>query len=117
MFLNLIGSFTPWHLKLLKFFQRPDAVEAAKRKADSMMAGGFSIVLEAAYPEIQGRREFYDLIVKDLHGNGLLGTDTVHAMVSARGLLEKRTTAFGDRFLAFIEAPPELAGGQADQST
>ncbi|HUD86077.1 MAG TPA: hypothetical protein VMR17_06460 [Xanthobacteraceae bacterium] len=98
MFLNFVDTFTEWHLAILKLFQAPP-------EQKGMMAGGLSHVLETAFPDLRGRREFYDTIWRDLFQRGLVNTETLHAMMSGSGLTQKRTTPHGDQFLAFIAEP------------
>jgi hypothetical protein len=58
------------------------------------------------YPELHGRRDFYDQIVVDLFSRGLLNSSGfLHSTMSAQGMIAKRTTALADSFLDFIAAP------------
>lgn len=107
IFLRLVDTFTPWHLRLLSLLADPKRNPAAVAKARGMMMGGFNHILEAVYPQLQGQDDFVRLLIQDLARAGLTGGDNVMAMVSQHGLLEKRTTPIGDQFLAFITAPVE----------
>jgi hypothetical protein len=64
--------------------------------------GGLSAVVEHAYPELRGRRDFYDQVWRDLFAEGLVTTESLHAMMSFSGLMSKRTSGLGDELLAFI---------------
>lgn len=114
VFLSLVDQFTVWHLRLLKLFQDPEGW-ARKHNHDygSIYAGGLSLILESAYPELRGRRDFYDQLWRDLYLRGLVNTDTLHGMTTVSGLMAKRTTDLGDRFLAFIEEPEDITSGGA----
>jgi hypothetical protein len=58
------------------------------------------------YPELQGRREFYDQVVADLNVRGLLNSPNfLHSTMSATGMVAKRTTALADALLNFIADP------------
>jgi hypothetical protein len=57
------------------------------------------------YPELQKRRDFYNLIVRDLHARGLFSSDTVQTMTTGGGMFASRTTRLGDQFLGFIKSP------------
>ena len=106
MFINLVDSLTPWHIKILRFFQNP--VELGRTKGirpDGMYMGSPSQILEQYYPELRGQREFYDLVVRDLHARGLFSLDSLHTMMTANGTFTKRTTSLGDEFLDFISSP------------
>ena len=79
IFVNLVDTFTVWHLRLLDLFDDPKRwFQENERQPPDLMIGGLSNVLDAAYPELGGRREFYDQIVTDLHNRGLLGVDSLY---------------------------------------
>jgi hypothetical protein len=101
MFLNFVDAFTEWHIRVLKLFEAPPG-------QSGIMAGGLSHVLENSFPELKGRREFYDSVWRDLFLRGLVNTETLHTTMSAGGLATKRTTAHGDQFLAFIARPKDM---------
>jgi hypothetical protein len=106
IFLNLVDEFTVWHLRLLKLFQNPRVwMEKNSRKFPELMAGGLSDILEAAYAELSGKRDFYDQIWRDLSTRGFVNANSLHTTMSGSGLMAKRTTALGDQFLNFIEKP------------
>ena len=107
MFVNLVDTLTVWHLRILALFANPAAWFTAHGKTMPQwsIAGSLSQLLTTAFPELQGQREFYDIVGKDLFQRGLLNTDGFHAMLSGQGALAKRTTAFGDEFAAFISDP------------
>jgi hypothetical protein len=102
IFLNLIDSFTEWHLRLLKLFQDPQP-----HVPSNAYMGGLGQVVEAAIPALNGRRDFYDRIWSDLNARGLVNTGSLHVTMTAHGMGVKRTTDFGDRFVAFITSPVE----------
>ena len=106
MFINLVDSLTPWHIKILRFFQNP--IELGRTKGirpEGMYMGSPSQILEQYYPELRGQREFYDLVVRDLHARGLFTLDSLHTMMTANGTFTSRTTKLGDEFLNFISSP------------
>jgi hypothetical protein len=107
MFVNLVDTLTVWHLRILDLFADPSTWLSAHGKTMPQWSTGGSLsqVLTAAFPELQGQREFYDIVGKDLYQRGLLNTDGFHSMLSGQGALAKRTTAFGDEFAAFISDP------------
>ena len=109
IFLLLVDQFTVWHLRLLKLFHDPEGWFKKHKKHNPLHTGGLSHILEIAYPELRGKREFYDQVWRDLYLRGLVGTESLHVMMSASGLMAKRTTDLGDRFLKFIEEPEDLA--------
>ncbi len=103
IFLNLIETFTVWHIKILKLFNNPSNwFEVNKRDIPNFMRAGLSAILELAYPELKGRSEFYNLIWNDLSRAGLHNSDSLQGIISSSGLMANRTTDFGKRFLEFI---------------
>lgn len=98
MFLQWIGTLAPLHIQILSVFQAPEP--PGKRNM-----GGLSSVLESHFPELRGRREFYDQVWADLYSRGLVNTNGLHTTMSGSGLASKRTTTLGDEFLRFISHP------------
>jgi len=107
MFLNYIDILTPWHLKLLGFFNDPK--EWGKKNNitfPNWMMAGPSSALEVAFPELKDKREFYDQFVKDLSVRGLLhDAQFLHVSMSESGVFSSRTTEIGKKFIRFITAP------------
>ena len=68
MFLNFVDAFTPWHLRILMYYNDPK--EWGKRNNitfPNWSSGSSAHALEHTFPELKSRREFYDQIAKDLH--------------------------------------------------
>lgn len=106
LFINLIDSLTPWHLRILHFFQNPRVwFEENQKEAPNIYMGSPSQVLESAFPELSGKRSFYDILIKDLFSQGLLNISSLHAMMTGNGTMEKRTTDFGDLFVSYVSSP------------
>jgi len=107
MFLNFIDTFTPWHLKILKFFESPQEWGNKHNITYSDYASGApSHVLEESFPtELRGRRNFYDQIVKDLYLRGLMNTESLHVTMTVHGMFEPRITDLGKQFIKFITVP------------
>ncbi|EPY08218.1 hypothetical protein PAALTS15_05803 [Paenibacillus alvei TS-15] len=106
MFLNMVDSLTPWHLRILTFFQNPSKwFEDNQRPAPQLNMGSPARILEAAYNELNGKREFYDIVINDLNSRGLLGTANLYITMSGDGALAQRTTDFGDMFVSYISPP------------
>jgi hypothetical protein len=110
MFMNYISDLTPWHLRILILLNDPVAIsKTVGVDMSNIMAGSFSNLLERVYPELAGRREFYDQIAGDLASRGLSSNFGIHTMMTGSGIMAKRTTETGDEFIRFITAPQELA--------
>jgi hypothetical protein len=105
-FLRYIDELTIWHLRILALFRDPPKYLAAKGLGANYYMGSASQVLEDAYPELSEKREIYDQIAADLASRGLVGSaGFLHGMMSAQGMVAKRTTALADSFLDFIADP------------
>ncbi len=103
LFLNLIDTCTSWHITLLKLFQGPE--EWAKKRGHrfpSWSIGGIATVIEDAFPSLKGQQDIYRLVWQELFRSGLVNTDGLGTTMTASGMLAKRTTKIGDKFLAFI---------------
>ena len=109
IFLNLVDRYTPWHLIILHFLDDPRKYGVRNNISyPSWSMGGTSAVLEFAMPELKGKRDFYDQIVRELFSNGLLNSDTfLHTTMTDQGMFASRTTAMGKQFLAFISLKDE----------
>ena len=107
IFLNIIDSYTIWHIRILKLFDNPSHwFEINNLEAPTkIMGGGLKIVLEIAFPELKGRSDFYNLVWEDLSRAGLHSTSSLGGMMTSGGLMQNRTTDIGRRFLQFIETP------------
>jgi hypothetical protein len=105
-FLRYIDELTVWHLRILVLFQDPPKHLAVRGLGSSYYMGSASQVLEDMYPELNGKRELYDQIAADLSARGLVNAPGfLHGMMSAQGMVAKRTTPLADAFLAFIANP------------
>jgi hypothetical protein len=115
IFVGLVDSFTVWHLRILRLFEDPPRwFEEHRRPFSVQNAGGLPSVLEAAFPELQGNRELYDLVWKDLNDRSLVNTTSFHSMISASGTRDGRTTGIGKQFLQFVTEPPVLTRKTAE---
>jgi len=111
IFLRYIEELTIWHIKFLVYFRDPQAALNERGIKNNLMAGGASHLFEDCYPELSGKRTLYDQIAVDLDSRGLIGgTSFLHSMMTAQGMVSKRTTPLADEFLSFISLPAELRG-------
>ena len=104
LFLNMIDSLTPLHLKILGYFSDPAKWLKDHGLSLGIIAGGANHGLEVAFPELRDQREIYDPIVQDLFNRGLLSFDEngLHTTMTDSGILASRTTELGRRFLKYI---------------
>ncbi len=106
LFLNIVDSFTLWHIALLKLFVGPKQwAKENNHQFPNWSMGGLSSVIEHAYPPLKGQEALYKIIWNDLYRNGLLSTDGLGTTMSEQGMFSKRTTAIGDAFIKFISEP------------
>lgn len=116
MFLNFVDALTTWHLRLLKFFENPQAWgQKHGISYPSWSIGAPSTVLEHTFPELRGRRELYNQLVKDLFSRGLMRAVSLDTMMSAQGMFASHVTAMGKQFIKFITSPlkDEVNHGEA----
>lgn len=108
MFLNFVDTLTPWHLRILKFFDNPQ--EWGRKNSiiyPSWAMGSPSTVLEHTFPELKERRDFYDQVAKDLFVRGLMNIESLHITITLQGMLASHTTDMGKQFIDFITSPIE----------
>ena len=103
IFLNLVDSFTVWHLTILTFFDNPRTwFQKAGQTPPNLMMGSIFSILKIAYPTLAGQDELVDLIWNDLHNAGLHNTSGLKTMMSGDGTLAERTTQLGKELIEFI---------------
>jgi len=109
MFLDWIDTFTVWHIRVLSLFHNPQqwAIDNNKPLPTNIYSGGLTIILEHAFPELGREQELYTQIWKDLYQRGLLNTPGLETMMTWNGLLARRSTDLGAKFLLFISEPKE----------
>jgi hypothetical protein len=107
---NLIDSITAWHIKILDLYANPEEWLARHGKGldNRISSGSRAHVLELAYPELTDQRTFYDPIVRDLYNKGLLRAESLHGMVTSRGMLDPLCTEWGCELVLLVRQVPEL---------
>jgi hypothetical protein len=107
MFVRLVDDFTEWHLRILDLLHDPVAWFRARNRAvpEFTFTGSLERLLQEAYAEAKDQADLLDLIAKDLHLRGLLGTAGLRGLMSARGTTERHSTELGGEFLGFIRGP------------
>jgi len=106
IFVNLIDTFTIWHIRILNFINNPEHWYNENDKAfpNYVMASLHKILIEA-YPELSEDLEMCNIIWGDLERAGLHNTGSLQTSMSGDGLRSRRTTAWGKEFLDFISSP------------
>jgi hypothetical protein len=108
MFLGFVEQFNAWHLRLLKAMDNPEAWAQVNRvRYEPALSSSLSAFIEAAFPELGGRGDFYALLWSDLRRAGLTNTDTtgLNVMMTESGWHPSRTSDLGKQFLRFIAEP------------
>ena len=110
IFINIVDVSTEWHIRILNLLQDPRRWyrDNNNRLPEIHSRCSLTTVFIHAYPELRNRKDFYELVLSDLEKQGLVINGTSHLEVIDDKAFEKRTTALGDRFLAFITEPEQL---------
>jgi hypothetical protein len=101
-FLNFIDTFSVWHIRILKLYDDPTKWFEESRRAFPTYIGGLETIMEEAYPDLRGKRTFYDIVWRELSQNGLLTGVSLHTMMTGQGISQRHTTDLGQQFLSFI---------------
>ena len=99
--LAICETLTPWHLKVLCFFDDPQRYIDANRTPVMSKAQA----LETAFPELRGQRALYDNIVRDLYQQGLLAVESLHVTMTSGGAMASCLTVKGHALVRLITSP------------
>jgi len=103
IFINLLADFTTWHIRILKFFDYPkDWFDKNKVQTPKYQYASLSGILYSAFPELKDKEDFCNLIWNDLYRVGFHRSGSFNGMMTGSSLFNSITTAFGKRFLDFI---------------
>lgn len=105
VFLSMIDTLTVTHIKLLILFNNPQQYienNSIPFRTENIMMGNLGQVINACFPELREHKELYTKAFKDLYMNGLLNTESINGTMTGNGLLQQRTTSFGNKFVDFI---------------
>ncbi|MEI6056863.1 MAG: hypothetical protein WCR55_12495 [Lentisphaerota bacterium] len=103
IFISLIDIYTIWHIRLLKLFDDPIKWFKDKSLAKpNYMSAGLKNIIDIAFPELQDKNEFCNIIWDDLHRAGFHKSGSLHVMMTNNGLMASRTTEYGKNFLKYI---------------
>ena len=96
--LAICETLTPWHLKVLCFFDDP-------KRYVRMDVMSKAQALETAFPALRGQRALYDNIVRDLYQDGLLTVQSLHVTMTSTGATASCLTVKGDVLVRLITSP------------
>lgn len=108
-FVRYVGELTPLHLQVLAYLRDPASwFDGHAIPRPNIYMGSRSALLEAAFRQLQRRREFYDQVLHDLESRGLAhGAASMGTMVTQNGLWQALIRPAGEQFLEFVSDPPE----------
>ena len=108
MFLNWIDELTPWHLRILKFFDSPERWI----KEFNIIIPDWPVktpldVFFHIFPEMKKQEPFFNLLFQDLADlKELLTEDKLRSDMKKMAYLRiSHTTSFGKQFIKFITSP------------
>lgn len=104
MFLQFIDELTPTHLAILALFNGPVRwMEQHQIPYPGWGMGGVSHVVEHCFPELRGKNEVYEQVVRDLQTRGLIHQGQfLNVTMTSTGMVETRTTDIGKAFIAYV---------------
>jgi hypothetical protein len=106
MFLRYVEDLTPLHIKLLVLFDDPDdRCREAGIDFSGIISGAPWQVVCGLYPDLTGEDEVCSHAWSELNARGLVNTDSLKGMMTARGIMARRTSELGRRFVQFIREP------------
>ena len=110
MFIGITERLSPLHIKLLKILDNPEGLVSqnpeVKARFDSLSMGGLSTLFSALLPGYSA--EIVDAAFKDLYNLGLHNTPQLRVTMTKHGILQRRITELGDRYLRYITLPEEV---------
>lgn len=106
MFIRLVDELAAAHLVLLRILDHPaNAIAARGASLSTTLGASFKKVIELAEPRLAEDDELLDQLMRDLKARGLVQSFSFRSMMTAHGLLERRTSKRGKLFIEFITEP------------
>lgn len=99
--LNCIEKYTLSHFRLLRFLHNPK-----EYNPKTLMMGSPMTIYDDIFPNRD--KSLDNIIIRDLHADGLITTDSLNVTMSSSGILEKRTTDLGDDFIRFFSIDKDI---------
>lgn len=94
--LNCIEKYTIPHLRLLRFLQNPKEYSSK----DNYVGGSTMTIYYNYYPNTD--KSLDSIVIRDLYADGFICTDSLNAIMTSSGMVEKRTTSLGDDMIEFF---------------
>ena len=106
MFLRYVEELTPLHIKLLVLFDDPDGrCREAGLDFSGLLAGSPWQIVCGFYPALTDEENVCSHAWSELNVRGLVNTDSLRSTMSGSGLMARRTSDLGQRFVQFIREP------------
>jgi hypothetical protein len=108
LFFDLLDRLTPTHVRLLKVLTDPPGwfEKTGFPRPQFAMSSNRSALIEAAMPELAGRRDVIERYYGGLTTGGLVSAP-LGGMMTANGAFQPAASELGREFLAFVEDPRE----------
>jgi len=106
MFISMIDTLTPWHLKIINYFENPKGrFDELGIKPREYMMGSPILPLQEFYPELKNKDDFINLLISDLYNKGIFSVKDLNCTMTSSGMFCSRLTEYGKRFLRYIKYP------------
>ncbi len=107
IFLRLVDQLTPLHVRVISLLNDPKSWMAINNMQNPEWGmGDVSTVVEHCLPELRGRQETYEQVIRDLQVDGLLAQGQfLNMTMTGGGMIQSRSTSRGKEFMRFISAP------------
>jgi hypothetical protein len=105
IFMNMIDRYTPLHILVLRFVEKPDKFISTYRgvKTNELpFAWDLRDAFRVTFPELHLIDEYYEQIIRDLTSDGLIKSEK---MPDREKMLKPKMTVLGDQLLALIREP------------
>jgi len=111
MFLNWVDEFTTWHMRILKFFDSPEAwINKSNIKIPDWAEASPLNVFFHFYPQLKDQTQIFNLMLQDLDLKELLDEEKIRSPMKKMAYLRvSHTTNLGKQFLRFIESPIQVS--------
>ncbi len=106
-FINLVDTFTVWHIRLLDLFKDPSGwfEKNSKTTPNITLTTSIAKLITAAWPELEDRHDFFDIIVQELETKGLYSGRRQPQGIRNHRVSDEMITDMGHSFLEFITDP------------
>jgi hypothetical protein len=106
LFIRWVDELTVDHLRFLRLFSDPRGwfVQHNVQPPEFSISGSLFQLLEYSLQDLASNPQLCELIAIDL-SNRKLFNGSLNGMMTANGVLAKRSTELGDQFISYISAP------------